>query len=276
MGAMKDSIKNILPPRIKIAMQRAQYIASDKSALQAVKSWPKPLGFDRVYCYHIRKTAGTSLALAFMNLNGGQGERAGKSHITDGWVVHDGRVYTFHNKYLLEKGAYFYGFSHAAMHEVQLPDNTMRLTLLRDPASRLISYYRMLVRWEKNDIPHPARAAEGKYLGNNFSDFLDKVPRQHLFRQLFVFSRNFDVDEAVENIAKVNFIISTEQYNQHLRSLSEAIGLTLPGIVENQGDESIIVSQDDRRRLRDLLEPEYAFVNAVLPYCGVFRRSARP
>lgn len=274
MNAIKDSIKTILPPRLKIALQRAQYFASDKRALQAAVSWPKPLGFDRIYCYHIRKTAGTSLALAFMNLDGPGAEEARKADITDGWVVHGGRTYVFHNKYLLEQGNYFYGFSHAAMHELKTPDNSLRITLLRDPAARLISYYRMLMRWERNDIPHPARAAEGKYLGSSFSEFLDRVPRQHFLRQLYVFSRNFDVDEALENLSKVNFIISTERYNEHLRALAAVTELNLPGIVENRGDDTITVSAEDRARVRDHLAAEYAMIDAVAPYCGIFRPSS--
>lgn len=54
-------------PKIKRKVQQARYLLSDRSDLAAVTPGPRPLGYERIYHYHIRKTAGSSLNTAFKN-----------------------------------------------------------------------------------------------------------------------------------------------------------------------------------------------------------------
>ncbi|MBL8658229.1 MAG: sulfotransferase family 2 domain-containing protein [Rhodospirillales bacterium] len=268
-----DSLADTVPADVKTFLHYLRYLRSDGSALKTATGWRHPSGYERIYLYHIRKTAGSSLRWTFMDL-GGQDLRGGEKerHLnTHGWVVHGGYAYVTHNRYLLERSSYFFGDSHFPFHDVRIPEKTFTITILRDPVARVISHYRMLLHWQKADIDHPARRAEASFLGDSFSDFLERLPRTHLMRQLYMFSPRFDVDEAIRNLAKVNFIMLTEQYNEHLGELAKVLNLDLKPLAEKAGYGSVPLSDEDRARLREVLAPEYALMQAALPLAGIHR-----
>ncbi len=270
---LPESLADNVPADVKTFLHYLRYLRSDGSVLRAANRWHSPLGFERIYLYHIRKTAGSSLRWTFMDL-GGHDLRGGEKerHLnTHGWVVHGGYAYVTHNRYLLERIPYFFGDSHFPFHDVRIPDRTFTITILRDPVARVISHYRMLLHWQKADIDHPAKRIEASFLGNSFSEFLEKLPRTHLMRQLYMFSPRFDVDEAVRNLSKVNFIMLTERYNEHLGELAKVLALDLKPLAEKAGYGSVPLSDDDRARLREALAPEYALLQAAVPLAGAFR-----
>lgn len=260
-------------------MQHAQFLLNDRRELASIRPVPIPFGYARIYHFHIRKTAGSSLNFAFRNaiLDGFSDTRLDSPFIRRNWAVHAGRVYVTHNKYLLERGEYFYGDGHAAFHEVNIPANTFMITILRDPVRRIMSHYRMLMHWQSSGGDNPARAKELGYLGNCFADFLDRVPRDHLMRQLYMFSKRMDVAEAVENIKKMNFIMTTEAFSEHLQRLGALLQLDLRSFTEKASYGPIDEPTDrERARLAELLAPEYELMRAVAPLVGVHLVGGEP
>lgn len=269
------SLADKVPADIKTFAHYLRYLRSNHAAMITAKNWRHPLGYERIYLYHIRKTAGSSLRWTFMDLGGTELRGSDKeSHLnTHGWVVHGDRLYVTHNRYLLERRPYFFGDSHFPMHDLRIPPKTFTITILRDPVARVISHYRMLLHWEAADIDHPAREAEGSLVGESFSHFLDRLPKSHLMRQIYMFSSGYDVDEAIDNLSKVNFIMLTEQYNEHLGALATVLDLDLKPLAEKAGYGAVPVSDEERARLREILEPEYALMRAAVPMAGVYRET---
>lgn len=269
-----EAVKSLVPRPMKKFFQYARYAAFERLTMNSADNVGKICGYDRIYHYHVRKTAGTSLNLAFKSafssdfLGSTQEEELFKRK----WAIIDGKLYVTHNEYLLERGQYFFGDGHAALHEINIPWNTFKITILRDPIKRVISHYRMLLHWKKNGITHPARASEEHYISDNFSDYLDLMPRKHLLRQIYMFSKNFDIDEATYNIGRLNFIMLTENYADHLKRLSSILGLELRNLSAKAGYGNVILSEGDHVRLAEILEPEYAFIKAASPLFGVHLR----
>lgn len=271
-----DSVRKRLPAGALTPLHYLRYLRSDRSLLnRAEPIWPKPLGYDRIYFYHIRKTAGTSLSFAFMNLGGSDFHDRRKQDALDrnGWLLHGNHVYVVHNRYLLQRGHYFYGDAHIAAHDLRIPRNTFRLTILRDPAARVISHYKMLRHWERHGVTHPGQGRAENNAGENFLDFLNKIPRNHLLRQLYMFSNTFDVDEAVEALSKLNFVMLTERFGEHLGSLGSLLDLDLQSFSEKAGFDPVTLSADEEARLRERLAPEYALLAAAAPLIGVYREA---
>ncbi len=262
MGQMAKRIQDLLPSQVKRGLQALRFYASDRTALQTARAVPLPDGFARVYHHHIRRTGGTSLNAAFY-ATGGAGADKEPLLASQGWMIHGGRVFVAHNKYLIDKGAYFFARSHSPAHELRLPPRTFTVTILRDPVERVISHYNVLAEWEKNDVRHPSRATEGPWLGASFSDFLTRVPREHLLRQLYTFSPAFSVDEAHATLAGLGAVLMNEDYADGLAALGDRLGLDLALFCEKASRAVVPVGAADRARLREMLDPEYALIARV-------------
>lgn len=264
--------------KVRRAIHEAQYILGDRSELTDLEPVRLPFGYERIYHFHIRKTAGTSLNFSFRNAfcDGFCGSEGEAALFKRRWTVHGGRVYVTHSEFLVEQGNYFYADGHSAWHEVKTPENTFKITIVRDPMKRVLSHYRMLRHWRANDVQHRARKEEERYLGNSFSDFLDRVPRQHLMRQLYMFSRRLDVAEATKNIKKMNFIMVTEEFSEHLRALSALLQIDLRPYKEKSSYGAVEITESDRARLGRALEPEYRFLEAVRPLAGMHLAAGCP
>ncbi len=182
---------------------------------------------------------------------------------SQGWMVHGGRIFVAHNKFLIDKGAYFFARSHSPAHELRLPPRTFTATILRDPVERVISHYNVLAEWVKNDVRHPSRATEGPWLGASFSDFLTRIPREHLLRQLYTFSAGFSVDEAHAALAGLDAVLMNEDYTDGLAALGARLGLDLALFCEKTSTVVAPIGTGDRARLREMLEPEYALIARV-------------
>lgn len=266
-------LKQKLPGNALTPFHYLRYLRSDRATLKRAAPWLKPLGYDRIYYYHIRKTAGTSLAFAFMNLGGSDFNDRPKQRWYDqhGWIVHGDYVFVTHNRYLIQRGHYFFADAHIPAHELQIPGNTFRITILRDPVARVISHYRMVRHWREQGLQHPGKARAENNPGKDFSDFLDKIPRAHLLRQLYMFSKTFNVDEAIAAVSRLNYVMFTEAFGEHLNRLGSLLQLNLCSFSEKAGYGSVAISEDERARLREMLAPEYALVEAVAPLAGVYR-----
>ncbi|MEO1093936.1 MAG: sulfotransferase family 2 domain-containing protein [Cyanobacteria bacterium J06638_28] len=224
-----------------------------------------PNNYRRIYHYHIRKSAGTSLNSAFWNLAGLTFQDIGRQP-----VVHKGKfIFVRHSKKLINRGHYFYGSSHNAAHKLSLPDKTFTITILRDPLKRLLSYYRYLsyIRYD------PLASAkepffqevykESKCLGGSFSEFLEKLHKRRLISQLYMFSETYDIDEATERIVQCSAVCFTETFSSDLAHLSQRLKLSLVENRDRSFKQAVEISASDLALARDALADEFQLIEQV-------------
>ena len=215
-------------------------------------------GHRRVYLVHIRKTAGTSLNNMFLSLGGGDGSSTFDALTRDPihQVVIGERVFVGWNRRLINRGDYFYAFSHIPYHELQLPPDTFTITTLRDPVARVVSHYRMLCHFRDARIDHPCMRTEGPWLGSSFDDFLARMPRQHLLNQLFMFSKSMDPVEAIDRIAELTHVMFTERFDEGVDRLVQRARLPLEAMHVRRSTNEISLTNSAEDRLREILRPE--------------------
>ncbi len=237
----------------------------DKARIRRLTAGYNFGGYRRIYHFHIRKTGGTSLVKMFMSCRGNDPDRvwSGLGQAPQSSAIHNGLIYVGWNKRLIERGNYFLGFSHLPWDQLALPEDTFTFTCLRDPARRVISHYKMLVDLSQMPNPHPCFATEGKWLGNSFEDFLDRIPREHLLNQLYMFSNRYAIDEATERIRSLNCCVFTEQLGAGVRQLSEATGLDLQLLHKRQSRHTPEIKPQAARRLREMLDDEYQLLDQL-------------
>ena len=66
-------------------------------------------------------------------------------------IISGGKVFIGWDQNNIENGKYFYAFSHIPHHKLKLPDNTFTITCVREPVDRLLSHYKMLLHFKKNN-----------------------------------------------------------------------------------------------------------------------------
>jgi len=219
----------------------------------------------RIYHYHIRKTAGTSINQAFLSLGGESGKAVYDRLAKDRHhrTISGRLAYVGWSGPLIEQGLYHYAFSHAAAHELCVPPGTFTITCLRDPLKRLISHYQMLREFIDTNTPHPCLRTEGPWLGESFRDFVTAMPRDHLCRQLYMFSRGFDPKEAIEGVRRCGFYFFTEQFESGMKALGEKLGLPLSVMHVRPTGRKYEISEADRSLARELLADEYVMFDAL-------------
>ncbi len=224
-----------------------------------------PDGSRRIYCYHVRKTAGTSLMLAMMSLGGEDptdvyrrlAAAPLKRTVTGGYAIAG-----FHRRVLAE-GAYFFGRSHRPASDQPLKPGTFTVTILRDPVERVHSYFDYLVAGDAPDMPRPVALHERSLAANGFDRFLDVVPDHLLLGQLVMFSVRSDISEAVDRIAACSSVLVTEEYRAGLAALGGRLGLDLVNRRDRATGLRSVLSDRQRDRLASRLEPEYELLSRL-------------
>jgi hypothetical protein len=231
-----------------------------------------PEDFRRVYCYHVRKTAGTSLHRAFLALGGEDPVEVHRriERSPSRRAVSDGYAFAAHQLRVLQQGHYFYGWSHVPAHQISLPPSTFTVTILRDPVMRVVSLYSYLLQGDDVGTPFAAGGAERRSSTEEFGQFVSGLSKEVLLRQLYMFSARFDVEEAAEAIARCSQVMFTEDYDNGLTRLAGRLDLHLVAHRERVTREHTVLSDSDRGRLRELLDPEYALLEKVRAAEGQF------
>jgi hypothetical protein len=234
----------------------------------------KPVDYKRIYHFHVRKTAGTSLNSAFWALGGLDLRAMADSQSVEG----NGLKFVRGNQRLIEAGDYFFANSHRPAYELRLPPGTYTITILRDPVARLISYYRYLL-WARSH--RDAKEAEpfiDEVIGESsfldrrlslrrrettFREFLDRVPRERLLTQVHMFSARLDPAEAAEGALACSATCFTETYLEDLGRVAAELQLDLSEKRERSFGENVDLSEAERGLLRERLAPEYAMIDRV-------------
>jgi len=235
--------------------------------------------YERVYHFHLRKTAGTSLNAAFWALGGLDLAALADRQVAEG----NGLRFVRGNRELIETGEYFFANSHQPAHTLTLPSGTYTITILRDPAARVVSYFRYLLWARENPGAREAEpfidevVAESSFLDRRFAprrrrptfrDFLDRVPPEHLLAQLRMFSARFDPAEAAETALACSATCFTETYPEDLRRVAAELRLDLPERRERSFGAKVEPSEEERELLRERLAPEYEMIALVRERLG--------
>ncbi len=223
------------------------------------RTYRLPDGARRVYCHHIRKTAGTSLHFSFLTL-GGEDPAAVHRRIAASELhrtVSGRYAFAAHHRQVLERGDYLYGWSHLPAHRISLPPRTFTVTLLRDPCDRVVSHYNYIREGDEPGMAFAVTDVERDLAGNGFAAFLAALPRKDLLRQIFTFSPSFSVAEAAERISECSAVLFTETYEPGLAALATRLDLPLELRRDRATRAPSSISSSERDQLREILEPEY-------------------
>lgn len=265
MTQLALTVRDVLPGPIVRRALGLRYLRGRAMRRRLASQNQLPEGFRRIYFHHVRKTAGTSLCHAFFGLDGGdpleiEEEIYRSGH---GWGNVGGRVIVPQSRYLAEEGFYFFAYSHAASHEVRLPPETFEITILRDPVKRVISHYRNLVHYQRHFPGTVHLRHEGRWLGASFGEFLDRIPQEHLLRQLYMFSNTFDVNEAFDRITALNEVMLTEHFAAGLAMLAQRLNIPLTEFHAKSQFDEVHLEEDDVGRLREMLTSEYRLIEKL-------------
>ena len=226
-----------------------------------------PDGSRRIYLFHVRKTAGTSLVRSFLAL-GGENPSAVERRISSSLLsrTRSGQYVVTCGLGTLQQGAYFFGWSHMAGHRLRLPSRTFTIALLRDPVARVLSYYRYLVAGDagQGNTGWRVQNDERALAGETFSDFLKNIPGELLLNQLYMFSGHFNISEAVDRILECSAIMMTETYERDLRNLALTLGLPLGYRHERiTAPTKTPIGESQLDALRDRLAAEYELLEKL-------------
>lgn len=184
----------------------------------------------KIYHFHLMKTGGTSLndGIISSHYKDTMNWHSDMYKYPDCRIITDKKIFVSFNYLLIHLGLFHYGFSHRPYHQTRLPKGTYSITCIRDPLLRNYSRYKHIKKNinEKNFQAHTAselNAAEG-----SFGNYLELISDREMCNQLYFYSNNGNVCEAIDNLSKVNFILRNECFAEDINVLNKKIGLEIP------------------------------------------------
>lgn len=229
-------------------------------------------GFERIYHNHLRKCAGTSINKAVILSLGGNNNTYEKLVNTKLHKINlkHGPVVGW-NTYAINRQSFFYAFSHEPLHRLTLDDSTFTFCFLRDPVDRLISHYNMLKDFIDEGGTHNALVSEEKFAFGDFDHFLDNIPREHLEPQLFNFSLNYNIEEAIYSLrSHINCVSDFKEPNKDLLPfLSSEFGLNIDYRHLRSSKTKFKPSSDQYERAKNMVSDEANFITKAMKYCGL-------
>ena len=226
--------------------------------------------YRRIYFYHIRKTGGTSFNQMMLMAAYGSDDME-PSMLRDAiWgaknhrIILNGKIFVAGEKYLINKGNYYYAFSHHPAHQLSLRPNTFTVTCLRNPIKRILSHYNMIIGYRNNNRPEYGK--EGHWIGENFKTFLNNIPKEHLLRQLYMFSPTFSEEEAFQKIQSCNHCFFTEEFNHGIEDFSKITDIPLVPLHARKSIVKTTLTSEEQEILQEKIEPEISLYNMVLNY----------
>jgi hypothetical protein len=215
--------------------------------------------FRRLYHYHIRKTGGTSLNHMFLSLGGRPGQEVYAETCQEPYrpVVVSDKIFLGWNQTLIERGDYFYAYSHMPAHRLKLPPKTFTVTCLRDPVARVVSLYTMIKGYRNEPVLDRRRQEQVQWLGSTFEDFVANLPKRELLNQIYMFSETFDLNEAFDTISSCAYCFFTEESVKGVEDLETKLRLGLKPLHIRRSQTHYEIEPAELERLRARLEPEY-------------------
>ncbi len=217
-------------------------------------------GWRRIYFYHMQKAGGSSLNKMFMDISGVPSDDVYRQIVRHPRhrVVAGDKVYVGWLKEYIEGGRYFFAYSHIAAHELRLPPETFTFTCLRHPIKRLLSYYKERLHFARNKPDHHHTQRIQDWFSEDFDTFITQAPKPLLMPQLYMFSAQFDPDEALAGILNCNHFFLTEETDKGVAQMSRLLQLPLSPRHDRQAQLDFTPSEAQLERMQALLQPEIA------------------
>jgi hypothetical protein len=247
--------------------EKLQSIIPSLHPAQVSKPFPFKGDYKRVYHYHIRKTAGASLNFAFWAYSGEHPGLVQRKlpHHSKRYRANNGLIFVGGNPQVIAEGNYFFARAHNPAHRLNIPPGTFTVTIFRDPVSRTISHYKMLLTAIQNEKKDAQSFGIDMSQGTvTMTEFLNKIPPKHLKRQLYMFSENFNSEEAFENVNSLcSYYFFTEEFSSGLLTLGKILGIELKEYHHHKNPLKPDITDAEMDRLREELQDEYNLIEML-------------
>jgi len=227
--------------------------------------------YKRIYHSHIRKCAGTSFNKLIIGSYSTQEDSVRDEYYSlickNQFQNINGKIFAgFSSPQVISSGNYFYCWSHTPFWSFKLQPDTFCITNFRDPLERLLSHYSMIKQYYDEKVNHPGMRIDGKWLGESktFMEFIGNMPKSEKLAQLYHYSKNYSIDEAIENISKVDFIgrveTLTERGYDALKKIIPQLNFPNEHLRKSKKQN---ISQVEIDYAKELLEEEYKLIKRV-------------
>jgi hypothetical protein len=226
-----------------------------------------PGGFQRIYFHHLRKTAGTSLILALYGPPGDERQEVVRRLARYTFARRGTYAYVTNNVKLINGGRFTFASSHLPSYVAKPPlSGTFRMTIFRDPVDRVVSLFRYLSDPSADEGHHfRAQEVQRRRTDEGYDRFLDQVPRFDLLNQLYSFSEQGSVDEALAEVSSLDMVLRTEQLDEGSAKLSDRLGLPIELGRARVSRTQFELSPSQWERTRELTALEYDLLDQLAP-----------
>ncbi len=233
--------------------------------------------------YHIPKTGGRSIIAAFMRLVVEDAEELSDVELYQLSFGHPSAPQRSDNFKRFVRpfssatlGTVFLSQDHLPYHDEACrrmrssttPDHSF--TAIRDPVSRLFSYFKEYhIQQEQvrdGEIKNCKLSADlGNDFAGSFEEFVRRLSPGRKLEQIWYFSKNLNVDEALSNLSTLTAVIICEDNQAGVEALSAKIGHNLP-LKKTVGvrGSSYVLTEEERASAKDELASEYDLYDQLL------------